>query len=128
MIEKNCNGDYWKDVSLLEGTTLKKASTLIMRHGEMCLKQAWAKPAKKLVNLKIQNHIEFVNRSSYRVGIWIANIGEAGSQLEIVIEANTKSWWPKSSQSRIVKLMDWGQVTQSRVEYQVEYVRYSSHD
>ena len=44
-----------------------------------------------------------------------------GPDSSFVIETNTKSRWPKSSWSRIVKLMDRGWVTQPRVEYWVEY-------
>ena len=44
-----------------------------------------------------------------------------GPDSKFVVKANTKSWWPKSSRSRIVKLMDQGQVTQPQVEYWVEY-------
>ena len=40
-----------------------------------------------------------------------------GPDSRFVIETNTKSWWPKSSRSRIVKLMDRDWVTQPRVEY-----------
>ena len=45
----------------------------------------------------------------------------SGSDSRFVVEANSKSWWPKSSRSRIVKLMDRGRVTRPRVEYRVKY-------
>ena len=44
-----------------------------------------------------------------------------GPDSRFVVEANTRSRQPKSSRSRIVKLMDRGQVTQPRVEYRVQY-------
>ena len=40
-----------------------------------------------------------------------------GPYSRFVIEANTKSLWLKLSQTRIVKLMDQGRVTRSRVKY-----------
>ena len=43
-----------------------------------------------------------------------------GPDSSFVIEANTKSRWPKSSRSQIVKLMDRGWVTRPRVKYQVK--------
>ena len=42
-----------------------------------------------------------------------------GPDSRFVVEANTKIWWPKSSRSRIVKLMDWGRVTRPWVEYRI---------
>ena len=44
-----------------------------------------------------------------------------GPDSRFVVEANTKSRWPKSSRSRIVKLVDRGGVTRPRVKYRVEY-------
>ena len=44
-----------------------------------------------------------------------------GPDSSFVVKPNTKSLWPKSSWSRIVKLMDRGRVTQPRVEYRGEY-------
>ena len=44
-------------------------------------------------------------------------LGKRGPYLRFVVKVNTKALKPKPSRSRVVKLMDRGQVTQSQVEY-----------
>ena len=49
-----------------------------------------------------------------------SNFGESGLDSRFVVEANTKALQPKPSQSRVIKLMDRGQVELSCVESNIK--------
>ena len=70
--------------------------------------------------IQLLHHVGIFNSGVYSI-ILNQISAKRGLDSRFVVEANTKSWWPKLSQSRKVKLMDWGRVTRLRVEYRVEY-------
>ena len=59
--------------------------------------------------------------SDWVLKAWYQISAKQGPDLRFVVKVNTKSQWPKSSLSQIVKFMDRGWVTRPWVEYRVKY-------